>query len=470
MEYGPPAPGLLFGAADNDTVTPDPDVPAVDPGLIESPQHGQVTINTADGSFDYQPAAGFVGRDWFTYRLLDGSKPSDYATIFIDVLPLNISLSVGDLAPGDPAALIPTFTNGLPTGPYVQLHLNDVNGLPQGSTVTLSMNSDVVPDLNVSSLQPGAAGNVQFIGHDAGANTYTWTVGVNSPPPYVWAVGLTGTDYDQVLFHLTVLVAPTITGTPTVAAAATSQPMVAAQNATVLGKGGYLVALDGTADAEPDNTNIYQFYKLHYAGTNAQYNRGPGNSVDHPNVASRDFLIAFGDAEAVAIERGALAKLNNFYQDPAQAGVVLDTIGYSRGAFEAVALVNDMLRKGIPVQSTKYTTRGMFGVPIATGYKAYVATPKVRFVGLISPVMGPARVPFLWDFSVPSGTHWMYQGLDKDLAGLNPILPQFPIGRPAGTAGHDIVYKKLGHQEVGHDPGVLKDMLADAKNAGVPVK
>ncbi|MDB5357129.1 MAG: repeat-containing protein, partial [Phycisphaerales bacterium] len=492
LEYGPP--GLLFGAADNDTVTPDPDVPVIDSGLIESPQHGQVSISTSDGSFYYQPNAGFVGRDWFTYRLLDGSKPSDYATIFIDVLPLNISLSVGDLQPGDPAAKIPTLTDGLPTGPFVQLHLNNVNSLPQGSTVTLSMNSDVVPDLNVSSLQPGSDGNVQFIGHDAGTNTHTWTVGVNSPPTYVWASGLTGTDYDQVLFHLTAQVAPTITGSPTVAAPPASQPIVAAQNATVLGKGGYLAAFDGTwdypeqdKDAPKDkdgnpigfirggpwngSTVIYEFAKYHYASPNVDYHRGVGNALDH-KVVGHLFLGAFGAAEANAFVNAAYDSLATFYTDPNNRGIPVDIIGYSRGAYEAAWLAHRIQEDGIPDLNTKKTV--LVWVTAEHGQRKQVPKvtyqyvhPQIRWVGLVSPVnqMGPLTN---WPSTLPPGVVNCFEALDNDPN--NIIYLQIPITCATGTNLDQPAPYPEGHPQIGIDPKVLNDMISDAKKAGVPVK
>jgi hypothetical protein len=465
LELGPA--GLLDGAADGDTVTPDPDVPIVDSGLIESPHHGQVTaINTSDGSFAYQPTAGYVGRDWFTYRLLDGSKPSDYATIFINMLPLNVSLAVGGLQPGDPAAVIPTVTSPLYSAPIVALNLNGVNGLPQGSTVTLSMNSDVVPDLTVSTLPPGTAGNVQIIGHDAGTNTYTWTVGTNSPPPYVWAAGLTGTDYDQVLFHLTVQVAPTITGTPTVPVPAASQPVVAAQPASVAGNG-FLVAFDGTTDTAAKNTVIRQFYNAYDPGTtsllNKDYEPGVGNADDNPNAFVRYWNVAFGDGAARAYEWSALFHVASYFaQHP---GEPLDVIGYSRGAFEATLLLKDLS-----------TNSARFKEVVKTMYrnKKGLAFPTTaRFVGLVAPVSGALGDTFIekWPTSVPGGVRGMYEGLaGKVFATENPILKQVAITKPDSPPPDEKTYSLDGHTTIQFDPQVLAKMEADAKLVGVKFK
>ena len=52
--------------------------------LKRGPQHGRVQLN-ADGSFDYQPSAGFAGTDEFTYTLSDGQN-SDTARVRLIVL------------------------------------------------------------------------------------------------------------------------------------------------------------------------------------------------------------------------------------------------------------------------------------------------------------------------------------------------------------------------------------------------
>lgn len=73
------APGVLGNDTDpeNDTLT-------VDTSSVSTPAHGSVTVN-ADGSFTYQPDAGFSGLDSFTYRASDGAADSAPATVTIDV-------------------------------------------------------------------------------------------------------------------------------------------------------------------------------------------------------------------------------------------------------------------------------------------------------------------------------------------------------------------------------------------------
>jgi sugar lactone lactonase YvrE len=49
-----------------------------------APQHGALTL-AADGSFQYEPAAGFLGTDAFTYRVADGAGGLAGVTAFIEV-------------------------------------------------------------------------------------------------------------------------------------------------------------------------------------------------------------------------------------------------------------------------------------------------------------------------------------------------------------------------------------------------
>jgi Bacterial Ig domain/Calx-beta domain len=46
---------------------------------------GNVTATTGDGSFQYNPAAGFAGQDTFTYTVTDGSGKTDTATVTLNV-------------------------------------------------------------------------------------------------------------------------------------------------------------------------------------------------------------------------------------------------------------------------------------------------------------------------------------------------------------------------------------------------
>jgi streptogramin lyase len=73
------APGVLG----NDS---DADGEALTAARVSGPADGTLTLN-ADGAFTYTPAAGFHGRDSFTYRASDGTADSNTATVTITVNP-----------------------------------------------------------------------------------------------------------------------------------------------------------------------------------------------------------------------------------------------------------------------------------------------------------------------------------------------------------------------------------------------
>ena len=52
--------------------------------LVSDVSHGDLTLN-ADGSFTYNPDAGFAGTDSFTYKANDGTDDSNIVTVSIDV-------------------------------------------------------------------------------------------------------------------------------------------------------------------------------------------------------------------------------------------------------------------------------------------------------------------------------------------------------------------------------------------------
>lgn len=71
------APGVLANDADKEGQS----LTAV---LVSTTSSGSLSLN-ADGSFSYQPNAGFSGMDWFTYRASDGLSQSNLATVYISV-------------------------------------------------------------------------------------------------------------------------------------------------------------------------------------------------------------------------------------------------------------------------------------------------------------------------------------------------------------------------------------------------
>ncbi len=70
------APGVMW----NDYDMEDP----ITASLVSGPTSGTLTFNS-DGSFEYEPNAGFAGSDSFTYEVSDGIATSSPATVYIDV-------------------------------------------------------------------------------------------------------------------------------------------------------------------------------------------------------------------------------------------------------------------------------------------------------------------------------------------------------------------------------------------------
>jgi hypothetical protein len=62
----------------------DPDNIVLFANVMSGPTNGTVTLNS-DGSFEFQPAAGFTGIDSFTYTASDGILSSNPVTVFINV-------------------------------------------------------------------------------------------------------------------------------------------------------------------------------------------------------------------------------------------------------------------------------------------------------------------------------------------------------------------------------------------------
>ena len=486
-------PNMLTGAGDGDLVTPDSDQPSVK-SIIEQPRNGTVNVDFATGAFTYTPNAGFVGQDWFTWQVKDGSKTGECGTYFIEVLPVPVSLSIDDLKPGDPSAMIPNAgefgQNGFNGPTYATVHIN-VPSLPDGTQVTLSINSDVSQDLNVYSGLPGEAGSNLILGHDADAEAYTWTVGdtANPLPTAVYAVGLSETRYDQVTFTLHVILPNAIiNGGPALGTPPVGQPTTqaaAATQATVKPLEGHLIALDGTQDDYADNSNIVGFTRDYseFKGqpgaaepTGAQlehidYYHGVA-AIKAPNVLAHGFELAdYGVVQAKEFVTQALSDVKGYYSVEAHRGVPLDIVGYSRGAMEAVKLANQIEALTVKITGPDHKTKEA----------AFTSVSRIRFVGLIAPVLGPpgAVLGAQWDDSLPDGIAGAYQGL----AGKNTDKNQLTNEKEhilwnlawqktikAPDSDHLVthpVYANLDHIGMGHDRTVKKDMEDQAKLVGV---
>jgi hypothetical protein len=216
------------------------------------------------------------------------------------------------------------------------------------------------------------------------------------------------------------------------------------------------------SSSEGDKTNVRQFF-LAYTGTDRQYHRGVGNSVDHPQPFGGLGPMIFGDREAFAIECKALGELDQFYQTPENQIISLDTVGYSRGAVEAVKLVSDLADVGFIDIPTKVTDRSDPANPRVDSGPFH---PTVRFVGLISPVMGPFEHQGFWPYNLPAGPERLYEALDNEPN--NPFLPQHVVGYEPGTIGTVKTYPD-NHINVGYDKKVMEELLAQARLSGLPI-
>src|SRR5205807_5800998 len=74
--------GTGGGVMANDT---DADGDALTATLGTGPSHGSLTFR-ANGSFDYTPAAGYLGGDSFTYTASDGLAASSTVTVSLGVV------------------------------------------------------------------------------------------------------------------------------------------------------------------------------------------------------------------------------------------------------------------------------------------------------------------------------------------------------------------------------------------------
>ena len=172
---------------------------SIDQTPVEAPRHGSLAVG-ADGSFTY--TAESSGPDWFSYRMNDGTKPADYATVFIDVAPIELAVWF------EPPAILPAAPF------YATLHLKYPPNLPNGSLVLLSVPSDAKSILKVFDRVPGENESGLLFGGNSGKDSYTWTVsGSQKPPLTVYAVG-PDTKHDAVTFSLSITLGQTTIGTP----------------------------------------------------------------------------------------------------------------------------------------------------------------------------------------------------------------------------------------------------------------
>jgi hypothetical protein len=167
----------------------------------------------------------------------------------------------------------------------------------------------------------------------------------------------------------------------------------------------------------------------------------------------------------------AYSKIVAYYQDPAvrAANEPIDIIGYSRGAFSAMSLASQIASDGVPINSTatyKVDDKGHKKLAHCDFFQ-----PKIRFIGLLSPV-GEMGVPFTkinpgFPSQVPAGTQVLAQALDSD--GDSFLYPQSVMTAPKSVPTTQQVFPD-NHPQIGGNLNALAWLIAQAQKVGVPVK
>jgi hypothetical protein len=141
----------------------------------------------------------------------------------------------------------------------------------------------------------------------------------------------------------------------------------------------------------------------------------------------------------------------------------MDIVGYSRGAMEAVDVMNDLLTTGLRDVGSLKVTRDD-----GTVYIDYERAwePTIRFAGLISPVIGPEEGT--WPTAIPEQVANVYEAsatkpMFHVLKVHEQTLTQDPQ-HPDGIPKEEFPYT---HQEIGHKPDVKNALDAAARRDGV---
>ena len=161
--------------------------------LVTQPAHGTVTItNAATGAFTYMPATGYAGKDSFTFKVNDGYKDSNTATV---------SVSVNDTAP--------TALNG---------NVSTRTGTPVNGALSAS-NPDNGQALTYAIVSQPSHGTVTIT--DASLGTFTYT----PAPGYAGSDSFTFKVNDGYLDSNTAVMAITVADTMPTALSASYQTL-----------------------------------------------------------------------------------------------------------------------------------------------------------------------------------------------------------------------------------------------------
>lgn len=214
---------------------------------------------------------------------------------------------------------------------------------------------------------------------------------------------------------------------------------------------GYLIAFDGTWNHAAKGSVIYQFYRDRYAGTAKAYYPGVGAAC-----GSLAFVVGgLLGVGATQITSRALGDLARFYREPAHCDVPLDLVGYSRGAFQVLRLLHRIRSTGLRVRAESFC----------------VMRPRIRFVGLVSPVgqMGAVftRLNPGWPKTLPPGVKYAVQLLAADPEHRFFMETSLDISAAATAASPP--RSAHGHAAIGWAGDVVNQLTEHAREAGVPV-
>jgi hypothetical protein len=144
------------------------DVDAASAEVVNDPAHGTLVFN-ADGTFTYEPDAGFAGSDSFQYRALNNIGPSNTQTVFIEVggskpVWFTPPVAVGDSATTDKGQEI-----------WIKVRDNDTIPVPGGATI-------------VTDPAGAAHGEIVSIHQDMGMVRYRPDAGYAGPDSFSYAI------------------------------------------------------------------------------------------------------------------------------------------------------------------------------------------------------------------------------------------------------------------------------------------